>query len=1242
MAEQTTYGQFLSCTSLYDFQYNLNTYKKMNIKWDLSSHDFIKIELYRYIGPYMSCVNYNTLLDSTSPRLIYKLEQNFDTEGNINNTTTEEIYFPWSVQNILNENLADITPGFVDDYNALIPASYDLKTFHSLSENSDNRTIINDISFTRRVVYYILKTYVRGSAAPSIVTTQSDGIVDQGSYIIMTDNDSCYDKALINHSSKTQVRHDYLHYEGDEIWYAKIPHAKDHWLQQVVSDISPVYGNNSLSDHKGPTGLGGRVWSGNRCLGGIVYLHNLRDGSYVEKFDLTSSSDGKWNIGLGVHYSGQCLAIPGTNTNDALKVYKLDPISKTKQYFTIIDTNISPYIITLPGYNNKVFITTEASRHNGILNVDDNLTTGSFTATSTTGHQWYRAAACPNSLSVIAAKRTTTSDNECFFVKPTDASMVYKAVNTFSGMNRSVTQICVDNPFKYPNTILNTSNDNDHFCFRQGNEFGVYAPINATSDNIIINWSFPLSSTCLFNAPYSNVGVPTYYDDFCGFDSENNLWKLKATSFSAHIDGNVETIYFYRKTKVYRTADNWGDGIYDGSVYPYGGSSRYPSVDLDKQPVSLTNTKEIEWFLTRNHGVTTYRNDLVKSAGHSLQNIDASTLDNTVLVTWTDPVCGVMTETAYNSWWRLVERNMLRVNLANVAPTRKTEGFYSRWSLDLSYFKVYKSLNVIDGSARKWGIRMNVADIRAMQSVGKITQGENLDDFYDNLQNVWMPYIQARIIAWANAFTNTSAYNGVSEPTRTSLINGNKTGLLVHPFYQYAIATPINDGYVNPSLSDEAQLKIRSYMNSIKYYPFSCPISKESGDISVNNYNFSTQTTQTTSSSGTSSSTQLYKSLIHPSTTNPSIVLLLSGYQTNPGYQDTYAYCYPWKNTIPSTFNIMHTAISGYNNLNVMFLVSTNTGSYLPTAFKLYTDDYYPSYLTDTDNISAEYGYYNDTYNINNSYNKHIYFTYTYHSPTINGLYYLPSGNPEVYEYTSNNNEKPDGWFIPHAEINVINLYDYSFISCQTINATASAKISVFERWPEPRFYIDITDDATFRSNYFCNNTWGGSCLEKYSLQTENRPCTGFYGYTTWGRYVTSLGGNIVSTGDWFLLDDSNCSSIVNEISTIFGTCSTWLWEGYESFTRDISVTKNIPAVSVYGDWVSLGLSCMPPSITIYTTETACSGGEVGSMTISASVSTTYYTMSSFFGDWVLISDENCGKIECAESNCYTGSAIYL
>lgn len=160
---------------------------------------------------------------------------------------------------------------------------------------------------------------------------------------------------------------------------------------------------------------------------------------------------------------------------------------------------------------------------------------------------------------------------------------------------------------------------------------------------------------------------------------------------------------------------------------------------------------------------------------------------------------------------------------------------------------------------------------------------------------------------------------------------------------------------------------------------------------------------------------------------------------------------------------------TGYDDSTVTFLISYYHGSYLLTSFLLSTDDYMPSYLTDTGNVAIINTIKNTTYNTSGIYENVSYLTYTYNSPSKNGRWYLPPdiANPPTYEYLWNAQNNPDGIFKAKTQLNVKNLYN-----CFTIKGSAFADIGVLERWPEPRFFFRSIDLPQIRKTTFCNSEW--------------------------------------------------------------------------------------------------------------------------------------------------------------------------
>jgi PKD repeat protein len=83
----------------------------------------------------------------------------------------------------------------------------------------------------------------------------------------------------------------------------------------------------------------------------------------------------------------------------------------------------------------------------------------------------------------------------------------------------------------------------------------------------------------------------------------------------------------------------------------------------------------------------------------------------------------------------------------------------------------------------------------------------------------------------------------------------------------------------------------------------------------------------------------------------------------------------------------------------------------------------------------------------------------------------------------------PLGSFRPSAYIEVTDLYDYNN-GGTLVNAVDTARIYVFERWPEPKFYIDVKDDVDLRKNTFCSTSFGEDRFDKseYVTKESNSP----------------------------------------------------------------------------------------------------------------------------------------------------------
>lgn len=1004
MSEYFSYAQFVSCNDLIDFQ-NINSpnYHKFKLKWFIPSTNlylYDRIELYRYIGPYMSCIDPDTIVEG-SPNgncfLIQSKKQSFTNTGEYKNEFVTENRFP--IPNIT--TTTGIITGYMDfedDFTKLNPNFFNLDDFHKLPGKPNNSDIINDIGFTRRPIYYIVKTYIKG-------------VFDNAPYLCTPDY---VNKTLSNHSTKTQVKHNYLHYEGDEMWQNILSEAandENGGISRTAIDINRLY-LDALQ--QGPTGRGGYAWVSDRSTGKVFQLA-LKNGGCTGIFKTGTAGRGH---GIAINLNtGDCISTPGDTDKgtvpklficESSKAQGRTPVNATPKIENL-GGRIAYGVLPLFGNPDKFIITSfidsgPARLYTISTNSIENL--GVVVG--------YAGSATPNGYGIQA-------DNSGSYVYFFNANAkTTKSLNlTLGDISKTNNRLSTDNFNLFPNTIFNSDKSlnekRNYFSMVSNNEFGLYVPSPSQ------DWTTPI---IYYSIKLRNTGTP-------GYDGENNLW---------HVNSKT-------KQKYYRTAHNRGKE--EQNIYPYGGESRYPAVPINQWPLSLTNDQEIEWFLTRNHGLSTL--DYLNNGFNSNKvEIDPSTLDNTEIVTnWHTDVNGnLLTGTAYTAWWSIIDNRNLRINY----PSQ-------------NYFYVWNAQG-IDTNAKKWGIRMSVLQ-EAIAFGVNTSQQKNIDDYYEKQSNNWKPYIKAKIRAWYNAFANSeTAYLNV--PNREELIQNNIKGLKVHPFWSRALDGASNYSInQNAGLTDEQKYQIQIYAQRMKYYNF--------GSLTYSNLYMYSDFTGNILSAGIESS-PLNKDRIAPQPKDPSITMFVSGHQSNPGYQDTPAYCYPWKNTIPqlSLLSSFVSAVTGYDDFNATFYVSADMGSYLLTSFALSTDDFMPSYLTDIGNQDVLVLYKNLTYRNDNNYSNTAIFDYTYHSPSKNGYVWIN----EIGTALSANNlrsvpQKSKGYFAAKTNQSVKNLYEFNGSSCEIINISAQSFVTVVERWPEPRFYIYTLDSASLRQQTFCRNAWG-------------------------------------------------------------------------------------------------------------------------------------------------------------------------
>ena len=134
-----------------------------------------------------------------------------------------------------------------------------------------------------------------------------------------------------------------------------------------------------------------------------------------------------------------------------------------------------------------------------------------------------------------------------------------------------------------------------------------------------------------------------------------------------------------------------------------------------------------------------------------------------------------------------------------------------------------------------------------------------------------------------------------------------------------------------------------------------------------------------------------------------------------------------------------------------------------------------------------------------------------------------------------------------------------------------------------------------------------------------------YEGFETLQREIsTSIYTGLTSYSDWLSISiDCYPPIVTTQLSTICATTCPYLYEGFETLQRDISVTQ-FTQTSAAGPWSSMTIDCYPPIITSAVSTVNCPQGYDGTMTLSASVSTTMFTHYSVTGSWVVSTSAAC------------------
>ncbi len=723
------YAQFNTCTPLSGI---LLSNIQLDISWTVPTtnlYDITKIELYRYIGDLNNIVNTPTETDVNS-KLIYTTTDN--NNGTFTRTTD---YFNGNVTTTTNTNTIIGINNFIDNLNNYYNTNTLLITNHNITDCINDKTAIEEILKTKRVIYYILLTYIRGytKAVPYCIGSHSsNNIID-------------------NTSTKTQVINNTLNFEGDIIWITKLTQAGT--AQYAISRTSLDLKN-------------GYVWI-SESKQGYVYKCDLLTGLQLEKYENTAqlieaTANGSPIYGHAIVAldTGDCLSLNQAQAWSSLGYtpHQTAQLIQCKNLTTGDETTVGSHTIVnsvcptfgwgatrINNSTNRISITPN--------NIDDNdfgiIDTGTgvftqkinsrlFPPDENSGPGGYAWCVCSG------------PDSNVFYTKHDTLTLVTQNLNTtyttnnFTNTKRKHRTIIADNYNMWPN--LNGSLNNYHLI-------GCSSPETGSIEDFVVNSNNPFNANmgsgyALSGSIDQNViSTPNISGSFqcVGIDGENNIWGLGAN-----------------RVIVYRMPFS--------TTFPTGGECRYPSITLEEQPYSTVNIPQIEWFLLLDSG---YVDTNVTAVG---------ILNNTITANYNNDIY-----TAHTAWWSLVDNKRFEINPSGTFPTlngfdvdRKTSGIsnFTRnygirmkntntclSAIELWYnvfanpeSDLYYNGNVITPTILALS-SINITNKRVKPWYGATTNGIILSAFYGNLvnkeNNTYLP-------GFANGDTNTSLNSSFS------------------------------------------------------------------------------------------------------------------------------------------------------------------------------------------------------------------------------------------------------------------------------------------------------------------------------------------------------------------------------------------------------------------------------------------------------------------------------------------------
>jgi len=512
------------------------------------------------------------------------------------------------------------------------------------------------------------------------------------------------------------------------------------------------------------------------------------------------------------------------------------------------------------------------------------------------------------------------------------------------------------------------------------------------------------------------------------------------SSMALDVDDTNNIIGFGNKRiKIYRMDSDFTD---NADSFPYGPSARYPNVPLDDQPYSVVNTKEIEWFLTRDH--------------YEMDDITAKTSAGGNFVS----------QTALDAWMSLVEFNRFEAahdadGLATTVSDLTSRGWDPADTLgygDTTY-------------TVRFGVRMDSSVYDPDDSA--------LDD-------------PASIVALIREWSDTYA-----SPVYGAIYEDNREGRYLHPNHRDNHSN--NEWRAHPSFEQVSTGTVEKDGGAAADYWYRLQKDMEFSGSS-DSYN------QMVANTVLSAGEYLYNyDLIHPEVVTPTLTIVVTGSNVQ-SYAESTPDCYPWLQFTLSAgpavssydnadINFSLNADPGTFIVRNWYFYHSDHPHLIPTS---YSDPALYSLLTKNNQGTL-------TQDLS-TYLTSVEVDYTYIDPSVGGRIYLSDpavgSNPYSADHAILPRKTPiplygDGSFTPHAFITARDVYEdmyenynnWTWTSNKTTSAdyqddcilyapsaysslSADVDVSIYERWPEPQFFQAISENSDIRQDYFGTATY--------------------------------------------------------------------------------------------------------------------------------------------------------------------------